>query len=58
LLNALHSNGYAVVDKSPDYVVAGEGRTLTFEMLEQAVQIVLDGAKLIATNLDPNWPYN
>src|SRR4029079_16507853 len=56
LLNALHSNGYAIVDKSPDYVVVGEGRTLTFEMLEQAVQMVLDGAKLIATNLDPNCP--
>jgi NagD protein len=58
LLNALHSNGYAVVDKSPDYVVVGEGRTLTFEMLEQAVQMVLDGSKLIATNLDPNCPTN
>src|SRR5262249_26678769 len=31
-------------------------RTLTFEMLEHAVQLVLDGAKLIATNLDPNCP--
>jgi NagD protein len=58
LLNALHANGYAIVDKSPDYVVVGEGRTLTFEMLEQAVQMVLDGAKLIATNLDPNCPTN
>ncbi len=56
LLNALHSNGYAIVDKNPDYVVVGEGRTLSFEMLEQAVQMVLDGAKLIATNLDPNCP--
>ena len=56
LLNALHLNGYAIVDKSPDYVVVGEGRTLSFEMLEQAVQMVLDGAKLIATNLDPNCP--
>lgn len=58
LLNALHSNGYAIVDRSPDYVVVGEGRTLSFEMLEQAVQMVLDGAKLIATNLDPNCPTN
>ena len=40
LLNALHQNGYAVVDKSPDYVVVGEGRTLSFEMLEHAVQMV------------------
>jgi NagD protein len=45
-----------VVDKSPDYVVVGEGRTLSFEMLEAAVQMVLGGAKLIATNLDPNCP--
>jgi NagD protein len=56
LLNALHQNGYSVVDKSPDYVVVGEGRTLSFEMLEHAVQMVIDGAKLIATNLDPNCP--
>ena len=39
LLNALHLNGYAVVDKSPDYVVVGEGRTLSFEMLEHAVSL-------------------
>src|SRR5205814_2610302 len=25
LLTALHSNGYAIVDKEPDYVVVGEG---------------------------------
>lgn len=56
LLNALHMNGYAIVDKQPDYVVVGEGRTLSYEMLEVAVQMVLDGAKLIATNLDPNCP--
>ncbi len=56
LLTALHRNGYAIVDKSPDYVVVGEGRTLTFEMLETAVQMIQDGAKLIATNLDPNCP--
>lgn len=56
LLTALHRNGYSIVDKSPDYVVVGEGRTLTFEMLETAVQLIKDGAKLIATNMDPNCP--
>lgn len=56
LLNALHTNGYSVVDHSPDYVVIGEGRTVTLEMLELATQMILDGAKLIATNLDPNCP--
>ncbi|MEX0586626.1 MAG: TIGR01457 family HAD-type hydrolase [Pirellulales bacterium] len=56
LLNALHTNGYSIVDKSPDYVVVGEGRTLSFESLEKAVRMVAAGAKLIATNPDPNCP--
>lgn len=56
LLNALHQNGYAIVDHDPDYVVVGEGRTFTFEMVEKATQMIFDGAKLIATNLDPNCP--
>lgn len=56
LLMALHRNGYSVVDHSPDYVVVGEGRTVTLEMLETAVQLILDGAKLVATNMDPNCP--
>ena len=45
-----------MVDHSPDFVVVGEGRTVNLEMLETAVQMILDGAKLIATNLDPNCP--
>ncbi|MBL8809967.1 MAG: HAD family hydrolase [Planctomycetaceae bacterium] len=56
LINALHANGYSIVDTHPDYVVVGEGRTLSFEMVERAVQLILDGARLIATNLDPNCP--
>ena len=56
LLNALHENGYAFVDTEPDFVVVGEGRTITFEMIETAVNCVLNGGRLIATNLDPNCP--
>lgn len=56
LLHALHQNGFAVVDHDPDYVVVGEGRVFTFEMLEAAVRMILNGAKLIATNMDPNCP--
>ena len=56
LTTALNTNGIAIVDKNPDYVVVGEGRTYTFEMLEHATNLVLNGAKLIATNLDPNCP--
>jgi NagD protein len=56
LLTALHENGYAVVEHEPDYVVVGEGRTFNLEMMEAAVGMILGGAKLIATNLDPNCP--
>jgi NagD protein len=56
LLTALHSSGYSIVDRDPDYVVVGEGRTFTFEMAEAALNMLLDGAKLVATNLDPHCP--
>jgi NagD protein len=56
LLTALHQNGYAVVDHEPDYVVVGEGRTFNLELVEAAVRMIAGGAKLIATNLDPNCP--
>jgi NagD protein len=56
LMTALHTNGYAIVDKDPDYVVVGEGRTMTFEMAEAGLKMILGGAKLVATNLDPNCP--
>lgn len=56
LLQALHVNGYAIVDQDPDYVVVGEGRTLSMETMENAVNLILRGARLIATNLDPNCP--
>ena len=56
LLTALHQNGYGIVDREPDYVVVGEGRTLNFEMAEAALGMLLQGAKLVATNLDPNCP--
>lgn len=56
LLQALHQNGYSVVDTLPDYVVVGEGRTFTMEMAEKATNMIMDGAKLIATNIDPSCP--
>jgi NagD protein len=56
LLTALHNNGYAIVDRDPDYVVVGEGRTFSFEMAENALNMIRAGAKLVATNLDPHCP--
>ncbi|QNN22733.1 HAD family hydrolase [Planctomycetales bacterium ZRK34] len=56
LLTALHRNGFSIVDRDPDYVVVGEGRTFNAEILEAALNMILGGAKLVATNLDPNCP--
>ena len=36
--------------------MVGEGRTLNFEMAEAALRMILGGAKLVATNMDPNCP--
>lgn len=56
LLQALHQNGFSIVDEDPDFVVVGEGRSVNFEMIETAMRMVLNGSKLIATNLDPSCP--
>jgi len=54
LLSSLHENGFSLVTQSPDFVVVGEGRNFTLEMVNNAVDMILDGAKFIATNLDPS----
>lgn len=54
LLTSLHENGYSLVTQKPDFVVVGEGRNFTLEMVNNAVDMILDGAKLVATNLDPS----
>jgi NagD protein len=56
LATALHQNGYTIADDEADYVVVGEGRTMSFEMIEQGVRLVDRGARLIATNLDTSCP--
>ncbi|MBK7870632.1 MAG: HAD family hydrolase [Saprospiraceae bacterium] len=54
LITSLHENGYSLVGQSPDFVVVGEGRNFTLEMVNNAVDMILEGAKLVATNLDPS----
>ena len=56
LITALHENGYAIVDHDPDYVVVGEGKAYNSEQLDKATMHVFNGAKLVATNPDPNCP--
>jgi NagD protein len=54
LLTSLHENGITLVDNDPDFVVLGEGRNFTLEMVQRAVDMILAGAKFIATNRDPS----
>ncbi|MFY0255340.1 HAD-IIA family hydrolase [Chitinophaga sp. 30R24] len=56
LLTELYNAGYSIVDDQPDYVIIGEGRTIMLESVDKALNMVMNGAKLIATNLDPNCP--
>ncbi|MHA4806727.1 HAD-IIA family hydrolase [Flavitalea flava] len=56
LLTELHNIGYSIVDDHPDYVIIGEGRTIMLESVDKAINMIMAGAKLIATNLDPNCP--
>lgn len=54
LLSSLHHEGLTMVETEPDFVVLGEGRNFTLEMVQRAVDMILEGAKLIATNRDPS----
>lgn len=54
LLNSLHDHGLSLVDTEPDFVVLGEGRNFTLEMVQRAVDMILAGAKFITTNRDPS----
>ena len=49
LLTALHEQGFSVVDRDPLWVI-GECRTFNAEMMEAALNLLIGGAKLIATN--------
>ncbi len=54
LLSSLHENGISLVNTDPDFVVLGEGRNFTLEMVQRAVDMILAGAKFVITNRDPS----
>ena len=54
LLSSLHENGIRLVTTEPDFVVLGEGRNFTLEMVQRAVDMILAGAKFVITNRDPS----
>jgi NagD protein len=56
LTTALHSAGYTLTEREPEYVVLGETRTYSFERIAQAIRLIVGGARFIATNPDPTGP--
>ena len=56
LTTALHEAGYTLTERAPDYVVLGETRTYSFERITQAIRLIGEGARFIATNPDPTGP--
>jgi NagD protein len=56
LTTALHEIGYVLVESDPDYVVLGETRHYSFNLITRAIQLINAGARFIATNPDSSGP--
>jgi NagD protein len=56
MTTALHQAGYTLTERDPDYVVLGETRTYSFERITQAIRLIVNGARFIATNPDNTGP--
>jgi NagD protein len=56
LTTALHDIDYVLTDRRPDYVVLGETRVYSFSAITQAIRLINDGARFIATNPDATGP--
>ncbi len=56
LIHAMYSVGYTVNNVNPDYVVFGDTHSYNFDMIQQAINLVLKGARLIGTNPDVSGP--
>lgn len=52
LSNELYKAGYSLTETNPDYVVVGKTKSLNFDMLRRAINLINSGAKFIATNPD------
>jgi NagD protein len=56
MTTAMHEVGYTLTDRDPDFVILGETRTYSFEAITQAIRLIGDGARFIATNPDVTGP--
>ena len=58
LTTAMHEAGYTLTERDPDYVVLGETRIYSFGRITQAIRLIVNGARFIATNPDATGPSN
>jgi 4-nitrophenyl phosphatase len=57
VVEALEARGFVPVDRAPaDAVVVGWHRTFDFDGLARASEAVREGARFVATNVDPTYP--
>jgi NagD protein len=53
LLKSLEHHGIRLVEQKPDFVILGEGVEFDLKRVRTAIDMILDGARFIATNRDP-----
>jgi len=56
LTEAIHSAGYVITDRDPDYVVLGDTNGYNVELITKAVRLVAGGARFVVTSPDPSGP--
>ena len=56
LTEAIHSVGYVITDRNPDYVVLGETFSYNLDLITRALRLVVAGVRFIATNPDTVGP--
>jgi NagD protein len=56
LTEAIHAAGYVITQLDPDYVVLGETRSYSLEMITHAIRLIVGGARFVATNPDVAGP--
>ena len=56
LIHALYEAGFILTENEADFVVLGETRSYSFDMIRRASYLIQQGARFVATNPDVNGP--
>lgn len=56
LVHALYQAGFVLTENDADFVVLGETRSYSFDMIRRAAYLIQRGARFVATNPDVNGP--